>query len=67
MVPKLADALKVTALPLQNVAGVVPVISGTIFTTMVMAFDKAGEPETQAALDVNKQVITSPLFKFEVV
>ena len=67
IVPKLADALSVTALPLQNDAGVVPVISGTIFTTIVIAFDNAGEPETHAALDVNIQLITSPLFKFEVV
>ena len=67
MVPKLAEALKVTALPLQNPAAVVPVISGTVFTTIVMALDVAGEPATQAALDVNIQVTTSPLLRLEVV
>ena len=55
IVPKLADAPKVTALPVQNPAGVVPVIVGTIFTSMVIELDVAGEPVIHASLEVNTQ------------
>ena len=65
IVPKLAEALKVTALPLQNAAVVVPVITGTIFTNMVSPLEVAGEPATQGTLLVNTQFTTSPLCKVE--
>ena len=67
IVPELAEAPNETELPLQNEAGVVPVILGAALVKIVMALLVAGEPVTQFTFEVKMHVTTSPLFKLALV
>jgi hypothetical protein len=59
-------AVKVTEVPAQIVVAEAAMLTLTGkfgFTDMVMAFEVAGFPVGQVALEVSTQVITSPLAK----
>jgi hypothetical protein len=59
-------AVKVTEVPAQMVVAEAAMLTLTGkfgFTVMVMAFEVAGLPVAQVALDVSTQVITSPLVR----